>query len=282
MSATCSSYYSADRLLVDGFSCPKLGNAAAAIYCCGFNDLKYCCNDPNSFFPYGYMWWLSTCALVGLTIAAVVLAFFITVFVLCYLLIPTKPSHLDNGLPLRAPADSQVEDRPEKEKSETGSIMSSAEVEQPESNPGSSHQEEQIQQPTDHRPEEGFPCHLCGKRFGRLFTWKRHQRIHTGEKPYSCHLCGKRFTQSGNLKKHWRIHTGERPYSCHLFGIDLVDYITGNVTRKSTLVKGLTPVTSVRRDLVDYITGNVTRKSTLVKGLTCVTSVGRDLLSQVI
>ncbi|XP_041660325.1 protein shisa-like-2A [Cheilinus undulatus] len=107
MSAKCSSYYSADGVLVDGFSCPKLGNAAAAIYCCGFNDVKYCCDDPNSFFPYeyGYMWWLSIGALVGLSIAAVVLlAFLITVCVLCYLFIATKPSRLDNGLPLRAPA----------------------------------------------------------------------------------------------------------------------------------------------------------------------------------
>ncbi|XP_020507073.1 protein shisa-like-2B isoform X2 [Labrus bergylta] len=108
MSAECSSYYSADEVLVDGFSCPRLGNAAAAVYCCGFNDVKYCCDDPNSFFPYeyGYMWWLSIGALVGLSIAAVVLlAFLITVCVLCYLFIATKPSRLDNGLPLRVPGD---------------------------------------------------------------------------------------------------------------------------------------------------------------------------------
>ncbi|KAM7378971.1 hypothetical protein PAMP_004556 [Pampus punctatissimus] len=107
MSAECSGYYSADGVFVDGFSCPKPGNAAAAVYCCGFNDVKYCCDDPNSFFPYeyGYMWWLSIGALVGLSIAAVVLlAFLITVCVLCYLFIATKPSRLDNGLPLRAPA----------------------------------------------------------------------------------------------------------------------------------------------------------------------------------
>uniref|UniRef100_A0A3Q2VNW8 Shisa like 2A n=1 Tax=Haplochromis burtoni TaxID=8153 RepID=A0A3Q2VNW8_HAPBU len=105
MSAECSSYYSADGVFVDSFSCPKPGNAAAAIYCCGFNDIKYCCDDANSFFPYeyGYMWWLSIGALVGLSIAAVVLlAFLITVCVLCYLFIVTKPTRrLDNGLPLR-------------------------------------------------------------------------------------------------------------------------------------------------------------------------------------
>ncbi|KAM3865595.1 protein shisa-like-2A [Diretmus argenteus] len=107
MSAECSSYRSADSGLVDAFSCPKPGNDAAAVFCCGFNDIKYCCDDPNSFFPYeyGYMWWLSIGALVGLSIAAVVLlAFLITVCVLCYLFIATKPSCLDNGLPLNAPA----------------------------------------------------------------------------------------------------------------------------------------------------------------------------------
>lgn len=60
MSAECSSYHSADGVFVDGFSCPRPGNAADAVHCCGFNDVKYCCDDPNSFYPYeyGYMWWL--------------------------------------------------------------------------------------------------------------------------------------------------------------------------------------------------------------------------------
>ncbi|XP_035644573.2 protein shisa-like-2A [Oncorhynchus keta] len=106
MSAECTSYYSADNVFVNGSSCPKAEGDARAAFCCGFNDIKYCCDDPNSFFPYeyGYMWWLSVGALIGLSIAAVVLlAFLITVFVLCYLFISTKPSRLDSGLPLRAP-----------------------------------------------------------------------------------------------------------------------------------------------------------------------------------
>ncbi|XP_068605369.1 protein shisa-like-2B [Brachionichthys hirsutus] len=107
MNTGCSGYSAAGGAFVDGFSCPGPGNAATAVYCCGFNDVKYCCDDSNSFFPYeyGYMWWLSVGALVGLSIAAVVLlAFLITVCVLCYLFIAAKPSRLDNGLPLRAPA----------------------------------------------------------------------------------------------------------------------------------------------------------------------------------
>uniref|UniRef100_A0A8C4S4G2 Shisa like 2A n=1 Tax=Erpetoichthys calabaricus TaxID=27687 RepID=A0A8C4S4G2_ERPCA len=107
MSADCSSYYNADNELMAAFSCPKPDSDAGAVFCCGFNDIKYCCDDPNSFFPYeyGYMWWLSVGALVGLSIAAVVLlAFIITVCVLCYLFISTKPhNRLDNGLPLHTP-----------------------------------------------------------------------------------------------------------------------------------------------------------------------------------
>ncbi|XP_010892969.1 protein shisa-like-2A isoform X1 [Esox lucius] len=76
MTADCTSYYSAENVFVNGFSCPKAGSDAQALFCCGFNDIKYCCDDPNSFFPYkyGYMWWLS----------------------------------LDNGLPLREPGMNPV------------------------------------------------------------------------------------------------------------------------------------------------------------------------------
>lgn len=60
MSGVCSSYYNATNVYVNGFSCPRPENDAQAIFCCGFIDIKYCCDDPNSFFPYeyGYMWWL--------------------------------------------------------------------------------------------------------------------------------------------------------------------------------------------------------------------------------
>ncbi|KAG7257932.1 hypothetical protein CRUP_019475 [Coryphaenoides rupestris] len=108
MSAQCSGYHSSadTSVYVDAFSCPKPGSDPRAVFCCGFNDFKYCCGDPDGFLPYeyGYMWWLSIGALVGLSIAAVVLlAFLITVCVLCYLFIAIKPSRLDNGLPLHAP-----------------------------------------------------------------------------------------------------------------------------------------------------------------------------------
>ncbi|XP_077415035.1 protein shisa-like-2A [Vanacampus margaritifer] len=122
MSAECSSYLSTEEVFVAAFSCPKTGNAAAR-FCCGFNDLKYCCDDPNSFYPYdyAYMWWLSIWALVGLSFAAVVLlAFLITVCVLCYLFITTKPNRRDNNMPLQAP----VRD-PQEGPSLTGAVRAS-------------------------------------------------------------------------------------------------------------------------------------------------------------
>ncbi|XP_019598460.2 protein shisa-like-2A isoform X1 [Rhinolophus sinicus] len=108
MSGACTSYVSAEQEVVRGFSCPRPGGEAAAVFCCGFRDHKYCCDDPHSFFPYehSYMWWLSIGALVGLSIAAVVvLAFIVTACVLCYLFISSKPhTKLDPGLSLQTTA----------------------------------------------------------------------------------------------------------------------------------------------------------------------------------
>lgn len=60
MSAECSSYTTVEKVLVGAFNCPRADSDLGAIYCCGFKDFKYCCDDPNSFFPYehSYMWWL--------------------------------------------------------------------------------------------------------------------------------------------------------------------------------------------------------------------------------
>ncbi|XP_078264088.1 protein shisa-like-2A [Rhinoraja longicauda] len=116
MSADCSGYYNIENVFLSNFTCPKLEGNLGAKYCCGFNDIKYCCDDPNSFFPYAYnyMWWLSIWALVGLSIAAVVLlVFVIMVCVLCYLFICTKPhSRLDTGLDLQILGTEQILETP--------------------------------------------------------------------------------------------------------------------------------------------------------------------------
>ncbi|XP_008577087.1 PREDICTED: membrane protein FAM159A isoform X2 [Galeopterus variegatus] len=112
MSGACTSYVSAEQEVVRGFSCPRPGGEAAAVFCCGFRDHKYCCDDPHSFFPYehSYMWWLSIGALVGLSIAAVVLlAFIVTACVVCYLFISSKPhTKLDPGLSLQTTGPMEV------------------------------------------------------------------------------------------------------------------------------------------------------------------------------
>uniref|UniRef100_A0A8C3YD91 Shisa like 2B n=1 Tax=Catagonus wagneri TaxID=51154 RepID=A0A8C3YD91_9CETA len=103
-SRVCSGYYSLNHSFVEPFQCPRRGEGASLLYCCGFADLKYCCSEPGSYFPYkhSYMWSLSIGALIGLGIAALVLlAFVISVCVLCYLFLYTKPQRLDTGLKLQ-------------------------------------------------------------------------------------------------------------------------------------------------------------------------------------
>ncbi|XP_062984725.1 protein shisa-like-2B [Elgaria multicarinata webbii] len=100
----CAGYFALNRSYVDPFQCPRLGDGDDLLYCCGFSDLKYCCSEPGSYFPYkhSYMWSLSIGALVGLGIAALVLlAFIISALVLCYLFLYTKPQRLDTGLKLQ-------------------------------------------------------------------------------------------------------------------------------------------------------------------------------------
>ncbi|KAM8962382.1 protein shisa-like-2B [Pelodytes ibericus] len=104
LAESCASYYTANNTFVDSFGCPRKDDNTDLIYCCGFVDLKYCCNEPGNYFPYkhGYMWTLSIGALIGLAIAALVLlAFVISVCVLCYLFLYTKPQRIDSGLKLQ-------------------------------------------------------------------------------------------------------------------------------------------------------------------------------------
>ncbi|XP_055978194.1 protein shisa-like-2A [Sorex fumeus] len=124
MSGACTGYVSAEQEVVRGFSCPRPGGEAAAVYCCGFRDHKYCCDDPHSFFPYehSYMWWLSIGALVGLSIAAVVLlAFIITACVLCFLFLSSKPhTKLDPGLSLQTTGPEET--APDRQAGNMGSL----------------------------------------------------------------------------------------------------------------------------------------------------------------
>ncbi|KAJ4930582.1 hypothetical protein JOQ06_024891, partial [Pogonophryne albipinna] len=80
MSADCEGYYTKADVLVEGFTCPKADSDATALFCCGFSDLKYCCDDPNSFFPYeyGYMWWFE----LGSFVAGTIILYFELLFLI--------------------------------------------------------------------------------------------------------------------------------------------------------------------------------------------------------
>ncbi|XP_066457970.1 protein shisa-like-2B [Eleutherodactylus coqui] len=117
---TCTSYYTSNNTLVNSFGCPRKDDTIDLIYCCGFVDLKYCCNEPGNYFPYkhDYMLSLSIGALIGLAIAALVLlAFVVSVCVLCYLFLYTKPQRIETGLELQHSGSSHRGNPKKKEKS---------------------------------------------------------------------------------------------------------------------------------------------------------------------
>ncbi|XP_067851720.1 protein shisa-like-2B [Heptranchias perlo] len=114
----CGGYSNVKEEVVESFRCPRAEDGSDEVYCCGFSDLKYCCNEADNYFPYPheYMWSLSIGAMVGLGIAALVLlAFVISAFVLCYLFLYTKPQRLDSGLRLQNFTTSPVQTRNKKQ-----------------------------------------------------------------------------------------------------------------------------------------------------------------------
>nr|XP_023651602.1 membrane protein FAM159B isoform X1 [Paramormyrops kingsleyae] len=97
----CEGYYSVDAGFVERFSCPADPKRPELLYCCGFEDMKYCCSEPGSYFPYkyAYMWSLSVGALAALAVAALVLlAFVLSVCRLCFLFLHAKPLPSHSGL----------------------------------------------------------------------------------------------------------------------------------------------------------------------------------------
>lgn len=59
-----------------------------------------------------------------------------------------------------------------------------------------------------------FQCHLCPKRFRRVYNLRSHLRTHTDERPYICELCDKTFARQSDRKRHKVIHTDEKKFVC--------------------------------------------------------------------
>lgn len=47
-----------------------------------------------------------------------------------------------------------------------------------------------------------FKCRFCDKKFDRIFSVHRHERVHTGYKPCICKVCGRGFSEKRNLRHH--------------------------------------------------------------------------------
>ena len=64
------------------------------------------------------------------------------------------------------------------------------------------------------RKSKQFKCthENCDQMFKTNFSFKRHQKTHTGDKPYQCphENCSKLFAEKSTLTRHMRVHTGEK------------------------------------------------------------------------
>uniref|UniRef100_UPI0037E7D908 zinc finger protein 658B-like n=1 Tax=Semicossyphus pulcher TaxID=241346 RepID=UPI0037E7D908 len=100
--------------------------------------------------------------------------------------------------------------------------------------------------------ERHLNCHICGIRFYRPLSLRRHLAVHTGDKPHKCSVCERGFNQAGHLKSHMRLHTGERPFKCQ----HCDKSFNHNVSLKSHVQRYHTPNSGSKKGEINYSVGD--------------------------
>lgn len=57
-------------------------------------------------------------------------------------------------------------------------------------------------------------CHICDAKFTKMFSLKRHMKLHTMEKPFVCAVCSYSFIQKSDLQRHLATHSDKFPHVC--------------------------------------------------------------------
>lgn len=68
--------------------------------------------------------------------------------------------------------------------------------------------DEEVERPVQKRVKAIKQCNICGQVLGRDGNLENHMRLHSLKRPHACRLCGFRFSRRDTLKRHiGRMHT---------------------------------------------------------------------------